>query len=84
MATTEVVIDRCSICAAPTHASDSDDLGRCVSCMRALGIEPVLPDGEEAPEQCDHCGEEPHSGPCRDDDTSPYDAYGLRGVLEAY
>lgn len=84
MATPALAIDRCTLCAAPTHASESDDQGRCVSCMRALGIELVLPTDEDAPEQCDHCGEEPHSGPCRDDDASPYDTFGLRGVLEAY
>lgn len=31
-------ITRCPDCGDPTHASESDDDGRCVPCMRAAGI----------------------------------------------
>jgi len=37
-------LPRCPDCGNFTHASDSDDDGRCVPCMRAAGIEPIYPE----------------------------------------
>lgn len=32
-----VLAERCTVCATPTHASESDDDGRCAACAAALG-----------------------------------------------
>lgn len=37
-------IDSCPTCSKPTHASESDDAGRCVPCMTAAGDAPLLPE----------------------------------------
>lgn len=38
-----VTIDLCSVCARPAHASETDDAGRCTSCMAVLGAAPIVP-----------------------------------------
>lgn len=36
-------VNRCSGCDRPEHPSDTDDLNRCVDCVRAAGDAPLLP-----------------------------------------
>lgn len=45
-------LTRCPRCNTPTHASESDDDGVCVACMRAGGREPIEPSRVDEPMSC--------------------------------